>query len=515
MQGAFPTTRKAYPTSTPLGHLAFPLPVDHVQSPLSHAVKPKYKCEQCGSDEWRSSSALARHEQSHRAGNDKPHPCKECGKSFSQKTALTTHMNIHTGRRPHLCRKGCPQTFSDPSSRTRHEKEIHNPGFGFRCTRPGCNESCKRKLAFQSHMENVHGWTRGIKLPDSVYTAAKNRCAEDYAENAKKEKAKKGEKVEDESDMFNDDEWDEVNPVFNGKRPRSASTSDDHLELPPAKKQAFDASTARRNAVGSIEIPTPHPFTHPHAGHERSDSDDCSTSTASSYVDTFSGAYNPTGHAFTSGSPSNRPLNSDHDYRTAMSRVLSPAAQPLSVPPMQGSMHPGVGGYGVVPRGVLPCAPASIQHPLPCYPNPTDSHWTHGSPYDWSTVSQVAQTPHGVSPARMTHGDPSTHGIFNPSRSGLLHGVSNSGIHLCGGEHQAEHTSGSPSLDPRLVQPTGAFEDHQGLTRTPSEHSNSSHSDSHITTHLYQLEHQSYLAYPQQQVPRSVPGGDDQERSYN
>ncbi|KAL5641150.1 hypothetical protein ACGC1H_001588 [Rhizoctonia solani] len=514
MQGAFPTTRKAYPTSAPLGPLEFPLPVN--QSPLSHALKPKYACKICGSDKWGSSSALARHEQSHCTNSDKPHDCKDCGKSFSQRTALATHMNIHTGKRPHNCRKGCTQTFSDPSSRTRHEKEIHNPGFGFKCTRPGCNESCKRKLAFLTHMQAAHGWARGLKLPESVYTAAKNRCAEDFAESERQaKKAKKVEQVEDESEMLNDD-GDEVNPLFNGKRPRSASTSDDHLELPPTKKQAFDPSPARRNAVGSIEIPIPHPFTHPHAGHERNDSDDCSTSTASSYVDTFSGAYNPTGHAFTSGSPSGRPLNSAHDYRSAMSRVLSPAAQPLSVSPMQGSMHPGVGGYGVVPRGVLPHASAAIQHPHPSYPNPTGSHWAeHNAAFEWSLTNRVAQTPHGVSPAHLSHEDPSTRGIFNPSRSGLPHGASNSGLHLSAGEHQAGHTSSSPSLDPRLVQATGTFEDHQALTRTPSEYSNSSHSDSHITTHMYQLEHQNYLAYPQQQVPRSVPGGDDQERSYS
>ncbi|KDN50006.1 hypothetical protein RSAG8_01342, partial [Rhizoctonia solani AG-8 WAC10335] len=627
MQGAFPTTRKAYPTSATLAPLPFPLPIDRPQSNLNYRSDAKYVCKTCGRDGWFSSFALDRHEQSHLDNSEKyvpilldpnrsqayhasrqhhcyecgssfsqrtalkthtnihleqglpdfrhtcsasvsspnrpptvklelsfereqshldnsekydpilldpnrsqayhaprAHPCQYCGKSFSQRTALNTHINIHTGERPHKCRKGCSQRFSDPSSRTRHEKELHTPGFGFKCSRPGCNESVKRKLAFVTHMEVAHGCPRGLTLPESIFTAAKNKCAEDFEESLGKSKF---ENTEEGSDMPNENEWDEDKPLFNGKRPRSASTSDDHLQPPPTKKQAFDPSPPRRNAVGSIAMPPAIPLAHSHAGHERSDSDDCSNSTASSFADAFSGAYNPTGRAFTAsdsdncsnstassfadafsgaynptgrafkkGSPPTQSLNSVQDYRNAIDRVVTPPMQAFPVPPMRLRMHPGVGDYGAVPDGVPPRAPVAIPQPISYCSNPAGPPWAgHNPSYgsEWTLGNEVAQTPHGVIPAHLAHEDPSARGGLNPSRSDLPRGINNSGIHLSTGEHQAEHTSSNPHLGQSL----GPFGDHQALTRSSSEHNNSSYPGSHIS--MYQLEsQQNYLGYPQQ-----------------
>ncbi|CUA76852.1 hypothetical protein RSOLAG22IIIB_02328 [Rhizoctonia solani] len=379
------------------------------------------------------------------------------------------------------------------------------------CTRPGCNESTKRKLAFSAHLHNAHGWKQGSRIPESVYTAAKNKCAEDYEASMNEEH--KVETTDDDAELSIENNWNKGKSTLKRKRPNSASTSDDHPEPPPAKKQALGPNSARRNAVASIEIQPSHPFTHPHAVHERNNLGDPSTSTASSYVETFSGAYHATGHEFTNGSPSTQPINSVQDYHGAIGRVLSPQ---LPAPPMRGPMHHEMGGYGVLPPGI-PGASVATQQAPPCYSSTTGSHWDEHDPsYDSSFTHGVAQTPHGMSSAHMLHEDPPARGMFNPSRSSMPHGVSNSGIHLSTTEHQAEHLSGSPSLDPRLVQSVGTFGDHQILTRSSSEHSNSPHPDPHTaaSVNVYQLD-QGYIGYSHSQVPRSVPGGGDQEHPYN
>ncbi|KAI0327770.1 hypothetical protein GY45DRAFT_1372909 [Cubamyces sp. BRFM 1775] len=50
--------------------------------------------------------------------------CKICKKAFSQKSNLQTHLNTHTGERPHKCHY-CEERFQDPARRHRHMLRIH------------------------------------------------------------------------------------------------------------------------------------------------------------------------------------------------------------------------------------------------------------------------------------------------------------------------------------------------------------------------------------------------------
>ncbi|KAJ1311283.1 hypothetical protein OPQ81_009781 [Rhizoctonia solani] len=537
MQGAIPTTvgsvalrplaitkaslkRKAHLYSGTLDPLPFPLPVDSKRPNLGSV----YVCEQCGRDGWRSSSALARHEQSHLSNEERQHHCKECGKSFTQKTALNTHKNIHTGYRPHRCRNGCGQKFADPSSRTRHENELHNPAFGWKCLRPGCNDSFKRKNAFAAHMVNIHQWPQGKKLPDSVYIAAKNKCASDYAELVAKNANNIGERPEI---IFDNDDFKEEKPLFNGKRLRSDSpSSDDHIKPPPAKKRALEPVPSRRNAVCSIEIPTPQTFTPAHVDHKREDSDNLSTSTASSFVGAFSGTYHPTGHEFTNGSPPIRPLDLDQHYQKAIERVVSPSAYPTQGTSMGVSMHPGAGGYSVAPASVSSRAPVAMPEPI-AYPYSntgagifTSSSWsTNNDSYGskWPLGNEVAQTPHGVSPAHITLKGPPARGFLPPSRSDLFHAANNSGFNLCNSGHQREQSSGSPSLVHPWIHPWARPAARFGITRRSRGPRASTVtpplSDSRMQGGGYELELSGYPCQSHR-VPRSVNGVSDHERSY-
>ncbi|KAF5393138.1 hypothetical protein D9757_001306 [Collybiopsis confluens] len=125
---------------------------------------PKYnseveqvRCTHNGCDKaFRRASDLLRHLSTH--SNEKPNACiwPGCTMKFSQSSALKTHMNVHTGEQPYTC-NFCEARFGDPSSRGRHEEEIHNPDKGsYVCPFDECSSTIKRRSAFTHHLKTKH-----------------------------------------------------------------------------------------------------------------------------------------------------------------------------------------------------------------------------------------------------------------------------------------------------------------------------------------------------------------------
>ena len=85
------------------------------------------KCPHC----CESFSHLQTHiDNKHTADSEKNFSCQECGKGFSVRQALRSHMmNVHIKSRPHQCRYGCENSYNDVNNRAAHERRRHGQIF--------------------------------------------------------------------------------------------------------------------------------------------------------------------------------------------------------------------------------------------------------------------------------------------------------------------------------------------------------------------------------------------------